>query len=84
MEILKLHTNILVLQDFFKNSVQSLDTQAKDLQDELGMNPAQIDFRFDAPNLWSIVGNLASILENVEDVDQNSTLFPTSSHNSGR
>ncbi len=42
------------------------------MEDELGVKPSELTQEFDAPNMWSAVGNLAGI---VATVDQNQSKY---------
>ena len=66
-EVLKLNKNQRFLQDLLDKSVQNLDARVKDLEDEVGHKPTQLDWEFDSPNLWSGFGNIASFINGVKD-----------------
>ena len=51
-----------ILQEQINSSSASFDIRIKDMEDELGVKPSELTQEFDAPNMWSAVGNLAGIV----------------------
>ena len=66
-EIFKLKKNQRILQELLDKSVRNIDVRILDLEDEVGNKPVQLDWEFDAPNLWSGFSNIASFISSVKD-----------------
>ena len=49
------------LQDQINSSSANFDIRIRDMEDELGVKPSELTQEFDAPNMWSAVGNLAGL-----------------------
>ena len=61
-EVSQLRQQHITLQNQLNSSSQSFDIRIKDVGHELGTKPAELTQEYDAPNVWSAVGNLAEIV----------------------
>ena len=60
--VTQLRQHNTILQNQVNSSSQSFDVRIKDMEHELGTKPAELTQQYDAPNVWSDVGNMAKII----------------------
>ena len=66
-EIFKLNKNQIVLQDLLENGLSNLNVRLGDLEEDVGKKPAQLERKYDAPNLWGSVSTLASLFSTLSE-----------------